>query len=137
MRYENAPELKEKAKEVISKLDMNHIRINDIACIRSFGSKSRAIARCHALGKVMQKALGRKAFYALEFISERFDKQSEENRIKTIIHELLHIPKTFGGGFKHHNYVTERYINKLYKKFIDCKFDGKSVLPRDICHHLK
>lgn len=118
MKYEIASELKEKAKEIISKLNFNHIRIDDIECIRSFGSTSRAIARCHALGKVMQLGLKRKAFYALEFIHERFDKLNEEDKIKTIIHELMHIPNSFGGGFKYHNYVCEKNVNALYKKFI-------------------
>tara|TARA_Y100000310_G_scaffold331650_1_gene405624 strand:- start:205 stop:600 length:396 start_codon:yes stop_codon:yes gene_type:complete len=120
MKYEYAPELEEKAREIILKLDLNHIDINNIACIRSYGSRARGvIARCHALGKVMQKAMKRKAFYTLEFISKRFDKMSEEDKIKTIIHELLHIPKTFGGGFKHHNYVQEKTVNKFYNQFIE------------------
>ncbi|MBI2630094.1 metallopeptidase [Candidatus Pacearchaeota archaeon] len=118
MRYEHAEDLKEKTKEIIKKLEMNHIRVDDIACIRSFGSSSRAIARCHALGKVMQKALGRKGFYVLEFISEKFDNQSEEERTKTIIHELMHIPFTFGGGFKHHDYVTRKNVDKVYQEFL-------------------
>jgi predicted metallopeptidase len=121
MRYEPALEIEEKAREIIEKLELEHIDTENIACIRSFGSKSGAIARCHALGKVMQKAMKRKAFYTLEFLAEKFDKMSEEDRIKTIIHELLHIPKTFGGGFKHHNYVTEKIVNKLYQKFIKNK----------------
>lgn len=119
MKYELAPELKWKAKEVIDKLDLNHIRVDDIECIRSFGSTSNAIARCHALGKVMQKALDRKAFYVLEFIHEKFDRQSDEEKIKTIIHELMHIPKAFGGGFKFHDYVCEKNVNLLYRKFME------------------
>mgnify|MGYP006284847337 CR=1 FL=1 len=116
MKYEDAPEIEEKAKEIIEKLELNHIDTNNIACIRSFGSKSNAIARCHGLGKVMQKGLNRKAFYTLEFISEKFDKQPEEDKIKTIIHELLHIPFNFGGGFKHHNYVKKQRVEKMYRK---------------------
>jgi len=122
MKYEPAPEIEQKAKEIIEKLNLKHIDIDNIACIRSFGSKSRAIARCHALGKVMQKAMRRKAFYTLEFISERFDSLSEEDKIKTIIHELLHIPKSFGGGFKHHNYVTEKTVNKFYNQYKESRF---------------
>ncbi len=117
MRYEEARDIQEKVEKIIEKLNLSHIRINDISCIRSYGSKSRnCIARCHALNKVMQKALGRKGFYVLEFLSEKFDKLEEQEKIKTIIHELLHIPKSFGGGFKHHNYVTRRNVEKLYKK---------------------
>ena len=29
----------------------------------------------------------------------------------------MHIPKTFGGGFKHHNFVTERNVNLMYKEY--------------------
>lgn len=119
MKYESAYDIEEKTRKIIEKLNFNHIQPENIACIRSFGSKSNAIARCHALGKVMQKAMKRNAFYTLEFISKRFDKMTQEEQIKTIIHELMHIPKCFGGGFKHHDYVTERNINLLYKKFID------------------
>ena len=65
----------------------------------------------------MQKAIGIKAVYALEFLAERFDKLSEEDQIKVIIHELMHIPKTFGGGFKHHDVVTEKNVNLMYKEY--------------------
>ena len=43
---------------------------------------------------------------------------SEEEQIKVINHELMHIPITFGGGFKHHNIVTERNVNLMYKTYI-------------------
>lgn len=65
----------------------------------------------------MQKALSTDAFYVLEFLSERFDRLDREEQIKTIIHELMHIPKTFGGGFKHHNFVHEKNVNKYYKRY--------------------
>ena len=117
MRYEFAPDIQEKMKRIIEKLNMHHVKTDAVVCMRSYGSKSNAIARCHGLGKIMQKALGRKAFYVLEFISERFDKMNEKDKTKTIIHELLHIPKSFGGGFRHHNYVTEKEVEKFCKKF--------------------
>ena len=43
----------------------------------------------------------------------------EEEKLKVIVHELMHIPKTFGGGFKHHDFVCEKNVNlycKEYKK---------------------
>ena len=67
--------------------------------------------------KLMQKAIGVKAVYALEFLSERFDKFPKEEQVKVIIHELMHIPFSFGGGFKHHNHVTERNVNICYKEY--------------------
>ncbi|MFW6312172.1 MAG: putative metallopeptidase [Nanoarchaeota archaeon] len=119
MKYEKAPEIEKEARRIIEKLDLKHIDKENISCIRSYGSKSNAIARCHGLGKAMQLGLDRKAFYTLEFISEKFDKQDEKDKIKTIIHELLHIPNNFGGGFKHHNYVNKKRVNKMYKKLKD------------------
>jgi predicted metallopeptidase len=117
MKYEFAEDLQGKAEE-ISRILFPHVEIENIKCFRSYGTSSRGtIARCHALGKLMQNALLRKAFYALEFLSERFDKLNEEEQIKVIIHELMHIPKCFGGGFKHHNFVTERNVNKCYKEY--------------------
>jgi len=124
MRYEYAPDLKEKAKEIITILGMNHILIDEIECIRSSGTSTRrTIARCHALGKVMQMGLKRKAFYVLEFIHERFDSLKPEDKLKTIIHELMHIPHSFGGGFKHHDEVNEHSVNKFYEEYIKRKFN--------------
>ena len=117
MRYVFAPDLQVIAVE-ISKMLFPHIDVLRIKCFRSYGTSSkRTIARCHALGKLMQQTLGVPAHYPLEFLSERFDKMDPEEQIKVIIHELMHIPGTFGGGFRHHNYVTERNVIKCYQEY--------------------
>jgi predicted metallopeptidase len=130
MKYEEAEDLQKIAEE-ISRLLFPHVKTERIKCFRSYGSSSRGtIARCHTLGKLMQKTIGVKAYYALEFISERFDKLSEEDKIKTVIHELMHIPNTFGGGFKHHNWVTERNVNMHYKTYKEKKRMNSSFHSR-------
>jgi len=117
MKYEYAPDIQRIAEE-ISVILFPHIKIERIKCFRSYESSSRGtIARCHTIGKLLQKAMNVQAFYALEFISKRFDKLDEEDKIKVIIHELMHIPKTFGGGFRHHDYVCDKNINKYYKQY--------------------
>jgi len=121
MRYIYAEDIQKIAEE-ISKFLFPHIKIERMKCFRSHGSSSRGtIARCHTIGKLLQKAMDTDAFYALEFISERFDKLPEEERIKTIIHELMHVPQTFGGGFRHHDHVCERNINKCYTTYNEKK----------------
>jgi predicted metallopeptidase len=121
MRYEFAEDIQRKAEE-ISKILFPHIDITRIKCFRSYGTSSRrTIARCHSLEKIIQLALGIKSFYVLEFLSERFDKLNKEEQIKIIIHELMHIPNSFGGGFKHHNFVNERNINMMYKTYVNKK----------------
>jgi predicted metallopeptidase len=123
IRYVKADDIKEEAERIVSALGWNHILLDSVAFLRSFGSTSRrTIARCHALGKAMQIGMGRdKSFYLIEVISEKFDKQSEEEKVKTIIHELMHIPFTFGGGFKHHHIVNERSVEKEYKRYLKLK----------------
>jgi predicted metallopeptidase len=121
MKYEFAEDLQKESDE-ISKIFFPHVQIGNVKCYRSYGTSSRGtIARCHTIGKLVQKALGVKAIYVLEFLSERFDKMNEEEKIKTIIHELMHIPKSFGGGFKHHDFVCDKNINKCYKEYIRVK----------------
>ena len=117
MKYEFASDIQKIAEE-ISRMLFLHVVLNNVKCFRSFGTSSRrTIARCHALSKIMQKAIGIKAVYVLEFLSERFDNLNDEEKVKVIIHELMHIPKSFGGGFKHHNFVTERNVNKYYAEY--------------------
>lgn len=122
IRYEIAPDMQRLINE-ISLLLFPHVRLDSVVCIRSYGSSSRGvIARCHALGKAMQLAMGRKkGFYVIEVISKRFDKLSDKEKIKTLIHELMHIPKSFGGGFKHHDYVCDRNVEREYQKYVNLK----------------
>ena len=131
MKYEYAPDIQQKMED-FSKVLFPHVKIERVKCFRSHGSSSRnTIARCHTIGKLMQKAMDVKAFYALEFLSKRFDKLSEEDQDKTIIHELMHIPKTFGGGFRQHDFVCDKNINQYYKIFMAKKNDkNPSRLPK-------
>ena|SRR3989338_1948034 len=130
MKYEDAPDLKKRMDEIVFALGMNHVDVNRVECLRSFGSSSRrTIARCHALGKLMQRAMKTKAFYAIEFL-EIFEKMPVHEQDKVIIHELMHIPKTFGGGFRQHDYVCDQNVEIMHRKFANLK--SKSSLPAEI-----
>ncbi len=129
MKYEFAPDLQIIAEEICFIL-FPHIKITRVKCFRSYGSSTkRTIARCHTIGKLMQMAIGVEAYYTLEFLCPRFEKLSEEDKIKTIIHELMHIPQTFGGGFRHHNWVTDKNVNKMYKTY-KAKKEGKKKIMK-------
>src|SRR3989344_1026045 len=102
MKYEYAEDLQKIAEE-ISILLFPHVKMERVKSFRSYGSSTRrTIARYHAL----------------EFLCPRFEKLSKEDQIKTIIHELMHIPQTFGGGFRHHDHVTEKNVALHYKTYI-------------------
>ena len=134
IKYLHAPDIKVIAEEVVERLGWNHILLEHVAFIRSIGSKSRGtIARCHALGKAMQIGMMRdKGFYLIEVISKRFDNLPVEEQLKVIIHELMHIPNTFGGGFKHHNVVNESNVERIYQHYTKLKraSEGKSEEKR-------
>jgi len=119
MKYEIDQESQEIAKDVIDKLNFCHVDIERIVLMKSHGSKSkRTLARIHGLSKVMQKAMHIKAVYVIELISENFDKLDREEKIKTIIHEIMHIPKCFGGGFRQHKpYVTSKTVEKAFNEY--------------------
>lgn len=129
MKYEMAPDLDKRAHEIIDSLEYNHVDKNRIACIRSYGSKTRGtVARIHGSGKVFDFALGIKPCYVIEFLSEKFDRMNSEEQAKTILHEIMHIPHNFGGGFRHHKpYVNARTVNREYGKFLDVKRESKKL----------
>jgi predicted metallopeptidase len=120
IRYELAPEIESKLRRITRKLKMDHIDLDRVRGVRSYGSTGKGIiARCHALPKVMQLALGIDAHYVIEILTENYERLSKEEQIKILIHELMHIPETFGGGFRmHSDHVTRKNVEKLYRKLM-------------------
>jgi predicted metallopeptidase len=116
IKYELAEDIMARLYDLAKKIGMEHVKFSGVYAVRSKDSKARGtIARCHALSKIWQRCLNIKAVYIIEVINEMFDKMSREEQDKTLIHELMHIPKSFGGGFKHHNIVNRKNVEKLYK----------------------
>ncbi len=119
MEYLPAPEIDEEITRIIRSLEMDHIHPERVRAIRSRGTKSRRIlARCHGLPKALQTGLALPAHYVVELVSENYDRLTEAEQTKTLIHELLHIPRIFGGGFRNHDYVRERRVNQLYERYM-------------------
>ena len=118
-RYERAPDVSELLTRIVDKLGFTHVPKNRIYCYRSYGSKAtNTIARVHSLPKIWQHALSEPAYYAVEVLSEQYDSLPVDEKEKTLIHELLHIPRSFGGGFRHHrDWVTNRRVEELHKMF--------------------
>ena len=124
IKYVIADDIMKRVYEIVKVLDedQGHVRLSGVYCVKSYGSQSRGtIARCYALGKIWQLVLGIKAVYIIEVITERFNRMSQEDQDRVLIHEIMHIPKSFGGGFKHHNVVNHRNVEKMYKKYRQLK----------------
>jgi predicted metallopeptidase len=120
IQYLLAEDINLRVQEIIRKLKMTHIDETRVICVRSKGSGSRrVIARCHGLPRIMQVALVKSPHYIIEILSERFDRLSREDQTKVLIHEILHIPHCFGGGFRAHKpYVTRAKVQKMYDEFM-------------------
>jgi len=119
IKYESAEDILARLYDIAKKIGMEHVKFSGVYAVRSHGSGSRrTIARCHALSKIWQKCLNINAVYIIEVLTERFDRMSREEQDKVLIHELMHIPKSFGGGFIHHNIVNDRNVEKLYKTYL-------------------
>jgi predicted metallopeptidase len=118
IKYIEADDVKKLADEIADSLDFFHVTPQFVHCVRSVGSKAiRTIARIHGLGRIWQEVLNLAPSYVIEVISERYDKLSKEEKEKTIIHELLHIPKGFSGGFRpHKGYIDTKTVDALHKK---------------------
>lgn len=123
LEFEPAEDVTEFVKEIVRLADeMKHIKLPDVYCVRSQGSTARAYARTWGLSRIFQVTAGYKPAYVIEVISKYYDKLSKAEKIKVIIHELMHIPKTFSGALKphssRHHRIDARSVEKLYKKLV-------------------
>ena len=116
IKYCDAPEIKEQVDQLAAECEFYHVVPQFVYCVRSKGSKARRIiARIHGLGKLWQGVLNMPPAYTIEVISEIYDKMSNVEKEKTLIHELLHIPGGFSGGFRpHKGYVERKIVDDLY-----------------------
>ncbi|MFH0970650.1 MAG: putative metallopeptidase [Candidatus Diapherotrites archaeon] len=119
MKYAHSPEWTNVTHRLIDELSFTHIPKERISVFTSQGSNSRrVIARIHTMPKIIQLGANQPPFYAIELISEKFDRQNDEEKVKTIIHELLHVPHSFNGGFRgHKQYVNHSTVNAIYTKW--------------------
>lgn len=119
IEYFPAPDVKKRIDDIINLLRFGHIPPEYVYCARSRGSRAaRTIARIHGLGRIWQEATGLEPAYIIEIIAERFDGLSREDQDRTLIHELLHIPLGFKGGFRHHKgYVNADTVETWYRRY--------------------
>ena len=119
IQYYDAPDIKKKIEIIVDVLKSDHVNLENIRYIRSRGSKAkRTIARVHGLGRIWQQSLDMEPTYVIEVIHEIFDFYPPEAQDRTLIHEIMHIPHTAKGGFRHHkNYVTSANVDTWHKRY--------------------
>lgn len=126
IKYVRAPDLDDRVKKIVKLLGLSYIDPDRVKCIRSFGTKApKTIARIHGVSKAFLKGVGMKAYYVIEFISENFDNLSEDEKNEIIIHELLHIPKTFSGSLLDHGRIDFDGEVKVLQKILKQKLKNR------------
>lgn len=120
MEWEDAADVRRDVEDILAVLDLPHLNLSRIYFYRTEGSKARAYARTWAFPKIFQKALGVEPAYVIEVLSEYYDRLSDDEKKKVLIHELLHIPQNFSGALLPHKTRHRRLssvVNKLYKEY--------------------
>ena len=120
-RTEPAPDVASLVDHLVRHLDMAHIDTARIFSVRSFGSTSECLARIWALPAIWQDALAIRPHYIIEVVSQHYDGLPGEEKEKTLIHELLHVPRTFSGALRPHRSphlkIDGRTVNRLHRQY--------------------
>ena len=122
MEWQKADDIRQRLFSILRYTSLDHVDLSRVFVFRSFGSQARAYARIWALPRIWQQALDTPPGYCIEILSERFDPLPETQKTKTLIHELLHIPKTFSGSLVQHrgrgrSGVCHRTVEQVYQEF--------------------
>lgn len=115
--FENSTDIKKLVDRLISEIPFPYIKKEQVFCVRSSGSSARAYARIWGLSRIFQEAAGYKPTYVIEVLSKYFDKLPEEEKVKVLIHELLHIPKTFSGALLSHRGRSHRIDRRVVERW--------------------
>ncbi len=103
-------------KDLVSILGFKHVDVERIRVVRSFNSRTTAYARIYGLPRVFQVAFGYKPSYVIEIVDANFSRLDCRSKIRVLIHELLHIPKTFSGGLRPHG---ELFYSKNISRLLE------------------
>lgn len=121
MEVIEAPDIQQLMRLILTRTPFDHVKPSQITCMRSTGATSRAYARIWSFPKIWQKALSHPPHYIIEVLAHHFDKLSDEDKIRTIIHELMHIPKNFSGALVPHrgryHRIDRRTVETYFKTY--------------------
>jgi predicted metallopeptidase len=120
-RFAPAPDVARDMGRLVEVLDLNHIDRERVHCRRSWGSTADIYARIWELPSIWQEALNVRPQYLIEVLAEHYDALDRAGRLKILIHELLHIPRTFSGAVRGHRgqgeRIDDRTVERYFKRY--------------------
>ena len=130
MRWELCRRTHARLKRIVGALGFSHVDPARIFCVRGYGSTSEAWARIWGLPALWQQVLGIGPAYVVEIIEPEFSRLAEDEQDRILIHELLHIPRTFSGAIRPHRTptfrITRRTVERYYQRYLAANDDTRN-----------
>ncbi|HEV2438464.1 MAG TPA: putative metallopeptidase [bacterium] len=117
MRWELCRRTHDRLRHIVGALGFSHVDPSRIFCVRGYGSTSEAWARIWGLPSLWQQVLEIGPAYVVEVIEPEFGRLPEDEQDRILIHELLHIPRTFSGAIRPHRTPTFRINRRTVERF--------------------
>lgn len=118
--WQEDKKLKQHLKKTLKDAEVDWVKPSRIFTFRSQNANTRAYARIWGLSRIWQQALKIEPAYILEVISEKYDRLSEHEKSKVLLHEVTHIPRNFSGALvphiRHGKGNFYKKVNDLIKK---------------------
>ncbi len=122
MNWQPAHDIHRRLRRIVHALGLAHVRPGRVRCVRVHGSRANALARIWGLPPIFQSSLKLAAHYVIEFMTPTFDRLPREEQDRVIIHELLHIPRTFSGGIRPERspslQLNTRTVERYYRQYL-------------------
>jgi len=122
MHWKPAGDIQRRLGRIIRALGLTHVDPARVRCVRVHGSRANALARIWGLPPIFQDLLELSARYVIEFMTPTFDGLPHDEQDRVIIHELLHIPRTFSGGIRPERSpsltINNRIVERYYRQYL-------------------
>ena len=131
MHWELCRKTHTRLQRIASALGFTHVDPSRIFCVRGYGSTSEAWARIWGLPTLWQQVLETRPAYVVEIIEPEFSRLPKDEQDRVLIHELLHIPRTFSGAIRPHRTpsfrITRRSVEQLYRRLLATRHGAGQV----------
>jgi predicted metallopeptidase len=135
LKFKRAYEEEALVKDIVEKFNWNYLNTEQIRCVFSKNSSARRVlGRIWSTPRIFSEVFETKPLYVIELLENRYTRLSERDKIKVLIHELLHIPKTFSGALSPHTKMAKTLncttVDSLFNEYM--RLSGKEIKEETI-----
>ncbi len=131
INFSRSQDLEVVVKRLIELLGLDYIDPNRVFVTVSKGSRSSAYARIWGTPSPFTRLGICEPAYVIEIISENARELDCMGLLRTLVHELLHIPKSFSGGLRGHgHWNSSRSVRALLSRLPQPAIEDMCVAVR-------